>query len=501
MNFTDGGLLAISTTLAFWTSIATVAYVVITFTYNVLFHPLRSYPGPLLWRATRIPYHIKVLSGTLSIDMLDLHKKYGPVVRIAPNELAFANASAWKEILGHNPKGEECGKWVPFYRPVPEAPDNIISAERQKHGIIRRQLAHGFSDKSMREQEPIIRSYVDLLMKRLRENCAGGQKPVDMTAWFNFTTFDVIGDLALGESFGCLEESNWHSWVKTIFYLAELGAYMQSAAHYPTITKSLLRLVPKSLMKSFNEHAVFTQNRVAKRMELGKVRHDLIEGLIMKQEDWQMPQADIESHAGLLIIAGSETTATLLSGCLFLLLNNPDTLAKLTNEIRSAFTEEEEITIASAGQLEYMLACLDEALRCYPPVPLGNPRVVPKGGKVLCGKYVPEDTHVAIWQWATYHSEENFVEPFKYLPERWLKDGNPKFANDKKESMQPFSFGPRNCIGRNLAYAEMRTIMARLIFNFDLKLAPESRGWLDQKVFNLWQKPPLMVHLTPRAQN
>lgn len=67
--------------------------------------------------------------------------------------------------------------------------------------------------------------------------------------------------------------------------------------------------------------------------------------------------------------------------------------------------------------------------------------------------------------------------------------------------MQPFSFGPRNCIGRNLAYAEMRTIMARLVFNFDLTLAPESKNWLDQKIYNLWQKPPLMVHLTPRGQN
>lgn len=238
-----------------------------------------------------------MLSGTLAIDMLDLHKRYGPVVRVAPDELSFADASAWKEILGHNPRGEECGKWVPFYRPVPEAPDNIISADRQKHGIIRRQLAHGFSDRSMREQEPIIRSYVDLLMRRLRENCGGGAKPVDMTAWFNFTTFDVIGDLALGESFGCLEQSNWHSWVETIFFLTKAGAYMQTAAHYPTITRLLLKLVPKSLMASHDQHGLFTHNRVAKRMELGKVRHDLIEGLLMKQEDWVSFIRPILRHA------------------------------------------------------------------------------------------------------------------------------------------------------------------------------------------------------------
>ncbi|KAI3401428.1 hypothetical protein diail_10862 [Diaporthe ilicicola] len=500
MAVTIGDLLGISKTLAFWTSLATITYIFVTFTYNVLFHPLRSYPGPLLWRATRFPYHFRTFKGTLAIDILDLHNRYGPVVRVAPNELAYADASAWKEIQGHSPKGEECGKWVPFYRPTPESADNIISAEREKHGIIRRQLAHGFSDRSMREQEPIIKSYVDLLFQRLHENCAGGAKPLDMTAWYNYTTFDIIGDLALGESFGCLEKSNLHSWVQSIFFLTKAGAYMQSAAHYPTITRSLLKLMPKRLIESLGNHEAFTHNRVMNRMELGKVRHDLIEGLLMKQDDWQMPQKDIESHVSLLIVAGSETTATLLSGVTYLLLTNPETLKKLTEEVRSTFKEESEITINTAGQLTYMLACLDEALRCYPPVPIGNPRVVPKGGKVFGGKYVPEDTHVMIWQWATYHSEDNFVKPFEYHPERWLNDDNPEFAKDRKEALQPFSFGPRNCIGRNLAYAEMRTIMARLVFNFDLALAPESKGWMDQKIFNLWQKPPLMVHLTPRAQ-
>lgn len=105
----------------------------------------------------------------------------------------------------------------------------------------------------------------------------------------------------------------------------------------------------------------------------------------------QMSQVDIESHVSLLIVAGSETTATLLSGCTYLLLNNPGAMEKLTREVRSTFKAESEINITTAGQLNYMLACLDEALRYYPPVPIGNPRVVPKGGKVLCGNYVPED--------------------------------------------------------------------------------------------------------------
>jgi cytochrome P450 len=64
--------------------------------------------------------------------------------------------------------------------------------------------------------------------------------------------------------------------------------------------------------------------------------------------------------------------------------------------------------------------------------------------------------------------------------------------------MQPFSVGPRNCIGRNLAYAEMRLILARIIFSFDLRLADDSKDWFSRnESYFVWHKPPLNIHLTP----
>lgn len=326
--------------------------------------------------------------------MLAIHERYGPVVRIAPDELAFADASAWKDIMGHQPKGDEVGKWVKFYRPVDGVKVDITSADREEHGRLRRLLAHGFSDRSMREQEPLIGGYVDLLMRRLREHCRDGTQALDMAAWYNFTTFDVIGDLALGESFGCLERSDWHPWVRNIFTTVQMGTYLQSAAHFPTLAKLLVMMIPESFKKGFQKHRELTRLRVQKRMQWGKVRHDLIEGLLTKQDEWQMPLSMIEAHAGLLIIAGSETTATFLSGVTYLLLQNPEALAKLTHEVRSTFTSEGEITINTASRLTYILACLDEALRCYPPVPGGLPRVVPAGGKTLCGHFVPEGVSI-----------------------------------------------------------------------------------------------------------
>jgi cytochrome P450 len=144
------------------------------------------------------------MGGTLPFDMLDLHKRYGPVVRVAPNELAFSDAQAWRDIMGHRvggggEAGAEMEKWPNFYRPVADMPTDIVNAGREEHTLLRRTMAHGFSDRSMREQQPLIKSYIDLFIRRLREHGEGGNKAVDLAAWYNFTTFDVIGDLAFGE--------------------------------------------------------------------------------------------------------------------------------------------------------------------------------------------------------------------------------------------------------------------------------------------------------------
>lgn len=136
----------------------------------------------------------------------------------------------------------------------------------------------------------------------------------------------------------------------------------------------------------------------------------------------------------------------------------------------------------------------------YPPVPVGIPRIVPKdnGGRVICGKWVPSDTRVSIHHYATYHSPDNFKNPDQFIPERWL--GDPEYADDKREAVQPFSYGPRNCIGQNMAQHEMRLLFASVLANFDMKLCDESRNWMDQKVYVLWEKKPLIVRLIPIAE-
>jgi cytochrome P450 len=173
------------------------------------------------------------------------------------------------------------------------------------------------------------------------------------------------------------------------------------------------------------------------------------------------------ANAEILIIGGSETTASLLSGVTYLLLTNPEAYENLKGEVRSTFQSQDDINLISVNKLSYMLACLDEGMRMYPPIANGLPRVCPTGGSTVLGEYIPENvsvfiiclnieighvltrgvkTFLSIHQWALYRRQEYFSKPNTYHPERWM--GSPQFATDRRDVFQPFHLGPRNCLGR-----------------------------------------------------
>ncbi|KAI1115913.1 cytochrome P450 [Nemania sp. NC0429] len=464
--------------------------------YNVFFHPLRKFPGPLSHRMSVFPRTSHQVHGRLPFHVAKLHQKYGPVVRIGPDELAFSSPQAWRDIYGHKKAGEEeFPKYDGLYKMLGDSvPESLINAGREQHGALRRQVSHGFSDRAMREQEPLIGAYVDLLISRLKDATAK-KSSQDLRSWYNYTTFDIIGDLSFGVDggFGCLENSDYHPWVHLITKTIRQSAIVQSLPQLGL--RPLLEWANKLQLLAENEHHAIVHEKVGQRMQ-GSERPDFLEGLLRKKDDLNLTHTHLTMNASLLIVAGSETTATLLSGATYLLTTNPDVLRKLEQEVRSAYRSEDEITLTSVGRLTYMLACLNESLRRYPPVVTGMPRVTPRGGGMVDGAFVSQGTIVSVFQYAVNHDEHYWKAPNTFAPERWLDD--PNYKGDQLDAMQSFSVGPRNCVGRNLAYAEMRLILAKIVFNFDMSLADDSRDWLkDQKAYTVWEKPPLNIHLKP----
>jgi cytochrome P450 len=331
-----------------------------------------------------------IMYGRSPQEIKILHQQYGDVVRIAPDELSFINGDAWKAIYGTRVGHSQKSKDHRFYAPTGNGAPSIILSNDADHSRFRRLLSHAFSDSSLREQEPIIKGYVDLLMQRLRENIACGKSAVDIVAWYNFTTFDIIGDLAFGEPFDCLKNSNYHQWITMLFGNIKMSSYANVARRLPGWKFIVPLITPKHVLSQKDSHMALTTEKVNSRLGKTNDRPDFFANILKHnntEKGFSIPE--MITNGSTLIIAGSETTATLLSGVTYLLLRNPCVLAKLQDEIRSAFTKEEEITLENCNKLEYCLATLTEALRLYPPVAAGLPRIVDSQGDMIAGNWVP----------------------------------------------------------------------------------------------------------------
>lgn len=146
--------------------------------YNVYFHPLSKFPGPKHMAASRIPYALHLKKGTLNEAIHQAHKKYGEVVRIAPDELSFTSGeTAWQDIYGFRTAKQDKGSYMKdhlFYNIPPNGVPSINTPiSDREHSRHRRILAHAFSDKALREQESLIQQHVNLLIFRLKEQCEG----------------------------------------------------------------------------------------------------------------------------------------------------------------------------------------------------------------------------------------------------------------------------------------------------------------------------------------
>lgn len=249
----------------------------------------------------------------------------------------------------------------------------------------------------------------------------------------------------------------------------------------------------KEMRRSAEELVSRTQKKAARRIEMADQldRADFFGHLIKKKE---VTERYIMGNAQTLIVAGSETTASALAAMTFWLLRNPDCLRRLQEEVRTAFASSDAITGDATARCEYLHGVIEEGLRLSPPVALALPRDSP--GAVVDGHVVPAGTTVGVENFGMARDPRYWVDPEAFRPERWIGDG---LKGDNKGAFQPFSTGPRACLGINLAYLEMRVVIAKVVFAYDFELvAPDVPDWNRAcKVYGMWNKPPLMVKFIP----
>ncbi|TVY50201.1 Cytochrome P450 monooxygenase aclL [Lachnellula cervina] len=366
--------------------------------YRFYFHPLSRFPGPKYLAASALSkFYYENVRGYFYKEVRDLHDQYGEIVRVAPNELSIDGSVGWDDIYGHKKSGQlEFNKDLLWYRPLDEGKGHvghgetdIIMANREDHRRQRRLIAHAFSDAALYEQEDIIKSYVDLLMRRLEEHSVQGQS-LDMVKWYNYTTFDIISDLAFNDSFGSLESSVMHPWVSMIFDFIKVGTQLRLFAQYPILKPFVGLVLDKGAIDIIARNQALTSAKLDKRLEIGTngERKDFLSYILRHNDEKGMSYPEILGNSETFIVAGSETTATLLSGLTYYLSQSPEAWNRLKDEVRGSFKAEEEITMRATAALPYLFACLEEGLRMYPPAAVNPPRISP--GATVNGEYIPK---------------------------------------------------------------------------------------------------------------
>lgn len=396
---------------------------------------------------------LKRLTGDTIQYSHELHKRYGLHVRVGPNEISTISPSAFKEVYGHrvNGHGNLPKETMTFYMrdPLKNGTQSMLSADDETHARQRRIFTHAFSERALREQEPLLKHYTDLCVSKMFEATEGG-KAVDIVRFYNFTTFDFIADCVFGEPLHLLDNMEYNPWVMRVFtgikFVSIVGA-LRAIPFVPTLIKLAL---PSSMRKAREAHIKFCTDRVDQRLAKGETDHPDFWTLVQQaeQKDKGLSLGEMHNISSLLMTAGTETTATLLSGVTYFLCQNPDKMKKLTAEIRNTFKSPDEMTTVTLPQLKYLFYCLEEGLRIYPPVAVGLPRYVPAGGAEIDGFDLPPGTVIYYAHYSGYHSERNFALPEEFHPERWESSPPAEFQHDRKDAFNPFSTGPRNCLGK-----------------------------------------------------
>ncbi|KAL1734679.1 cytochrome P450 [Schizophyllum commune] len=478
----------VSILLAFTTYLGTLLCSIVLYRLSP-FHPLAGYPGPILCKITKLYSAWISLGGKQHFHYRRLHEKYGDVVRVGPNELAFFTADAIEPLFGSAglPKGTF---WDGRVGRSEENRTLVAIHNKKEHGARRKKWQRAFTPSALKVYEPIIRKRVAEFVDTLACSTGalsytGTAQPVNLCEKIAYFAWDFMFDLAYGGGSAAMQKGD----VDGMLHLQDVVQKpLIFRSHMPwlgDICGTLARFFPSRV----HEFRMWAIGVAAARVRKGSPYEDIFyhladEGGVSKEKP-AFPE--IVADGVLAVTAGSDTTSTALSVIFYFLMSHPTAYRRLQREIDEQ--GDDLYDYRRQAEMPYLNAVINEAMRLIPPVPEGSHRMVREKAqaKVVAGSYVPPGTQTFVPQYTLFRDWCNFSPlPDSFVPERWLSEEDrirlePDIFTKSLEPFNlnraafiPFSHGPANCVGKQLAYMEMRMLLCAILRRFDLRFAD---GW------------------------
>ncbi|KAH6665497.1 cytochrome P450 [Halenospora varia] len=494
-------------------------YLAITALYELLWviyahtwHSLADVPGPFWASISRTWLWYQIWRGDMEIKARKLHEKHGKTntitsdfVRIAPNEVSISDANAIKTIYGSGNGFTKTDFYTIFASNLSPHGDHFTQTDEKKHGERRRIVSGIYSMTGVLESEQYINACSALY------------------------SFDVVGELFFGKMFSFMKDRHdfggYISALDTllppfIMVVNSVPSCMFPAdpcfveacvlpSYFRTFVLIMSSFIPaiQAALKGYDKILAAAKACVTDRLELMKrnkvERTDVLDKFFqISKEDETFGVPEIQTEAFVAMFAGSDTTAIAMRSIFYHLRKNSSIYQKVVQEIDEAVAAgqlgPENISYSDSIKLPYLSAACKEAMRIHPSVALTVPRYVPKGGKMISGRYFHHKDRVDINPAVVQFDKSIFGEDAnEFNPERWFRTEDLSKMN---RAMIQFGAGSRTCIGKNIALAEIHKLIPQLLRLYQIDLAYPVNAW---KTNNAWfyKQTDFKVRITRRDKN
>ncbi|KAI1748114.1 cytochrome P450 [Xylaria castorea] len=433
--------------------------------------PLKAYPGPILARCTDWWRFGKVRTGRYHLHMLELHDRYGPIVRIGPNLLDIDMPEVIKTLYGSDTNWRK----TEFYQNNSAIIDGKITyqlfseIDPANHARLKRPIVKYFSQGNVLSKEIFMDKVIRDMCRHL--SASFNNRDCDLGEWIAFCAWDIVGMVTFGQPFGYMDNGcDFDGSIKTADRALD---YFAAVGQMPFLDQLLdknpvIRLGPPNLgniteadVPDFLQHFVDAKNSQP-----------------------EVTETDILVNLLTTLIAGADTTAITIRAIFYYALKKPEIYNRLESDILAAELGQ-PASYRLSRAIPYLEATVREGMRIHPAVCMPLERYVPEPGLSLPdGSFIPAGTAVGVNPFVIGRNKKVWgPDADEFRPERWLQ-GEEESDTAYHERMKLFNAadltfggGARVCIGRHIANTEVYKVVATLISSLSIKLVDIDREW------------------------
>ncbi|VEU20418.1 DEKNAAC101372 [Brettanomyces naardenensis] len=460
--------------------------------YPLLFHPLAKIPGPTICALTGYWILYKSWSEQRNHYVDDLHKRYGSIVRVGPNEVDISDSDYLKEVYV-----QDMDKSNFYAQFINYGSHNTFSTIDKAGHIESRKASAKFYSKSHVCSEDVqvkIRGVISKVLKVLEEQ---KYKPINVFILWADMAMDAITLFSFGSKYYISSMDDPFGAGRKIV----LEFFVQSSSWFWTtqLPRFYDWVVPQAVDDATQRCCDWIENQFNRSLDgVGESEQSLVNTLLGGKVhsngkkpvfDKQRAKSECFDH----IAAGHATTATTLSYIYFELARHPEVQQRLIDELSQSNGGKhlsvhnlESQDYSRIEELPFMNAVIDETLRVYAAIPGQEPRLAPNTGMVWKGSketpkcLIPGGTIITMQPWSVHRDPTVFTDPNNWNPDRWMSD-NQEQLKAMHKNLIPFSAGTRMCIGMNLAICEIKLNVSSVFSRYTVRL--EEGFDYDSKAF------------------